>query len=56
MNETNPNNWIEQVNKTWSGAIPATWIIKPDEQRELFHEGELTFEQLTKFINQINKQ
>lgn len=56
MNETNANEWIELLNKNWSGAIPATWIIKPNEQRELFHEGELTFEELTKLINQLNKQ
>jgi thiol-disulfide isomerase/thioredoxin len=56
MNEINANDWIELINTNWSGAIPATWIIKPNVQRELFHEGELTFEELTKLINQINKQ
>lgn len=54
MNEMNANDWIELVNKNWSGAIPATWIIKPNKHSDLFHEGELTFEELTKLINQLN--
>jgi thiol-disulfide isomerase/thioredoxin len=28
LNETNANNWIYKIDEQWSGAIPATLIIK----------------------------
>ena len=28
LDETNANNWINKINKHWSGAIPATLIVK----------------------------
>src|SRR5215203_4739110 len=27
LNEKNPNDWIEKIEKEWSGAIPATLVI-----------------------------
>ncbi|TLX73664.1 redoxin domain-containing protein [Labilibacter sediminis] len=40
LNESNPNQWIPQVNESWSGAIPACWFIY--RYKELFHEGQVT--------------
>ncbi len=51
MNETNPNDWIELVNKTWSGAIPATWFVRGASAKEYFHEGELTYDELKNVIS-----
>ncbi len=51
MNETNPNDWLETVNKDWSGAIPATWFVRGN--KEFFHEGELTCEELEKMIREF---
>jgi len=31
------NNWIDKVNPNWDGALPATFIIKGEEQK--FHLG-----------------
>jgi thiol-disulfide isomerase/thioredoxin len=28
LDETNANNWINKIDKKWSGAIPATLIVK----------------------------
>lgn len=50
MNETNPNDWIELVNKSWSGAIPATWFVCGSSSKEYFHEGELTYDEIESFI------
>jgi len=46
LDERNPNMWINQIEKSWSGALPATIIINSKTgqrkfvEREL-HEGEL---------------
>jgi thiol-disulfide isomerase/thioredoxin len=53
MNETNANDWIEMVSKNWSGAIPATWLVKASLKQEAFHEGELTFEKLNELVKQF---
>lgn len=42
------NEWIPLVDKSWSGAIPATVIYKGDEK--YFHEGTLTEALLKKQI------
>jgi thiol-disulfide isomerase/thioredoxin len=46
LDESNPNNWINQVEKSWSGAIPATIIINGKTGKRKFierqlHEGDL---------------
>lgn len=44
--ETDPNAWIDKIDKNWSGALPATLLINPTTgkrkliQQEL-HEGDL---------------
>lgn len=44
--ETDPNSWIDKIDKDWGGALPATLIVNTKTgsrkliQREL-HEGEL---------------
>lgn len=43
------NHWIDLVNKDWSGAIPATWFLS--KKSNFFYEGELTYENLIKFVN-----
>ena len=46
LDERNPDMWISQIDKNWSGALPATLIINSKTgqrkfiEREL-HEGEL---------------
>lgn len=55
MNETNANSWIEKVNPSWSGAIPATWFLNAAKGRELFHEGELNEDEIEQLINKLNQ-
>jgi len=48
LNDPNSNYWINEINKDWSGAIPATIVyIKKDYT---FKEGSLTYEELIQII------
>lgn len=44
LNESNPQEYIDRVDPSWSGSIPATLFIKGDTKK--FIESELTYEQL----------
>lgn len=44
LNDPDANSWINKVDKTWSGAIPATVIYKKDKRS--FYEKSFTFEEL----------
>jgi thiol-disulfide isomerase/thioredoxin len=55
MDEVDYNLWIDMVDPSWSGAIPATLIIEPATGKRIFLEkefenGELE-EDFLKFIN-----
>jgi thiol-disulfide isomerase/thioredoxin len=46
LDEKDPNSYIDQIDKNWSGALPATIIINPATGQRKFvgrelHEGEL---------------
>ena len=45
------NDWIDKVDPTWSGAIPATLVYRND--RRVFLEKELTATELLENVNQI---
>jgi thiol-disulfide isomerase/thioredoxin len=53
INELNADKWINKVSEEWSGAIPATLMIKGDIGYKHFKEGELTFEELQLIVNQV---
>lgn len=44
LNESNPQKYIDRIDPTWSGSIPATLFVKEDKRK--FIESELTYEQL----------
>jgi thiol-disulfide isomerase/thioredoxin len=44
LNDANVNYWIDQVDASWSGALPATIIIKGEERK--FYERSFTYEEL----------
>lgn len=46
MNESNPNNYIDLVDTTWSGAIPATLIVSKKKNVSRFFEKKLTYAEL----------
>jgi thiol-disulfide isomerase/thioredoxin len=51
LNAGNPNNWIDAIDSSWSGAIPAT-IMYRHGKKALFYEGEFTQNQLDSVIHQ----
>ena len=54
LNGGNPNDWIDKVDSTWSGSIPATAMYKSGK-KVYFREGEFTPESLDKVIQSKNK-
>ena len=44
LNDPDANSWINQVDPSWSGAIPATLIFRGDKRE--FHEKKLSYEEL----------
>ena len=55
INNSDPNSWIDKIDKEWSGAIPAT-VIYFDAKKVFFKEGEISYEELKKEINKIKNQ
>ena len=51
MTDTDYNAWIDRVDPSWTGAIPATLIYNRDQRT--FFEKELTYNELVKQIHQI---
>jgi len=45
------NSWIDQVDPSWTGALPATLILRKDKR--LFLEKELTKSELFEYVEQI---
>ena len=50
FNETNANDFIPKIDNTWSGSIPATWIVNSAKENKIFNEGSVTAAQLTTVI------
>ncbi len=46
------NEWIPAINKSWSGAIPATAIYR-NSQQLFFTEGKVSYEDLKHTINKF---
>lgn len=44
LNESSPQEYIDRIDPSWSGSIPATLFIKGDKRK--FVESEFTYEQL----------
>lgn len=53
LDEKDPNSYIDQIDKRWSGAIPATIIINPRTGQRKFVERELHEGELEKLIAEI---
>lgn len=53
LDETDYNAFIDKVDPSWSGAIPATLIIAGKERR--FVEGEMTAAELQNIITEVSK-
>lgn len=53
LNDPAANDWIDRIDPSWSGSIPATLIFR-DDRRE-FYEREFTGEELNSIVQQFIK-
>jgi len=53
LDEKDPNTWIDKIDKSWSGAIPATLVVNPSNGKRRFVEKELKEGDLEELINSV---
>ena len=53
LNEKDPNAWIDQIDPSWSGALPATLILNPATGKRIFVERQLHDGDLQKMIIEL---
>jgi hypothetical protein len=53
LDEQNPNSWIELIDKSWTGALPATIIVNSKTGQRKFVERELHEGELEKLIAEV---
>lgn len=56
IDEPDYNSWIDKVDPSWSGAIPATIIINAGKQARIFHEKEFKYEELYSIVKPLINQ
>nr|WP_320057070.1 TlpA disulfide reductase family protein [uncultured Bacteroides sp.] len=54
LSDPDANSWIDKVNATWSGALPATLIVKGNSRE--FHEKSFTYDELQVLTIKFLKQ
>lgn len=55
LDEAKPHEWIDKVDATWSGAIPATWLVHQKSGRRQFHEREFDYNTLEAIVSTFVK-
>lgn len=53
INEADQQAFIDRVDKSWSGAIPATLFVRSKSGIRLFKEKELSYEELVQTISNL---
>jgi peroxiredoxin len=53
LNERSPHVWIDKVDPTWQGSIPATWIVSRSQR--VLYEREFTQQELHDTLTQFLK-
>ncbi len=46
LNETDYDAWINKIDPSWSGALPATLIVNNKRKKRVFTENALTYKEL----------
>ena len=55
LNEGKPHKWIDRIDTTWSGAIPATLIVRNGGKQRMLFEQEFTDETLRATIETVQR-
>lgn len=53
LNEKDPNSWIDQIDPSWSGALPATLVVNPTTGKRIFVESQVHKDDLDKMIMEV---
>ena len=53
LNETNQQQFIDQISKDWSGALPGTLFVNKSKSVRKFYEKEFSYEELETTYNSI---
>lgn len=53
LDELNYNSWIDKVDQSWGGSIPATLIVNNSKNYRKFFEREFTFEELNEAVRNV---
>lgn len=53
LDEKNPNQWIDKLDKSWSGALPATLVVNNRTGKRKFVERELHEGEIEKLILEV---
>ena len=51
LNDPNSNVWIDKVDTSWSGSIPATLLY--NREKRIFLEKELDYEKIREILNEF---
>lgn len=52
--ETDPNSWIDKIDKNWSGALPATLVVNTKTGKRKLVQHELHEGDLEKLITEVS--
>ncbi len=55
LDEPDYNSWIDKVDKSWGGSIPATLFINYKNKTRIFKEQEFEKQELINFVKSIIK-
>lgn len=50
LDETDPNKWMENIDPSWKGSIPATLVVKKSISKRNFYEQSFTRESLREVL------
>jgi thiol-disulfide isomerase/thioredoxin len=53
LTERNPNSWIDKIDKSWSGALPATLVVNTKTGKRKFVQKELQEGEVEKMIEEV---
>ncbi len=55
LDEPDPSKWIDKIDKSWSGTLPATLVLNPVTGKRKLIQGELKNGDLQKIIAEISQ-
>jgi hypothetical protein len=51
--ETDPNSWIDKIDKNWAGALPTTLVVNTKTGKRKLVQQELQDGELEKLIDEV---